>query len=109
MIRFYIFAPEQIRERIVWFIKHFGQQTEIKICKEKNNDKFAMARLNYYLIVKSRQSIGHAHRSILLVGVLIHTADASPFTCVVIFCKIVLCKIMFLADKEKQNCFNILI
>ena len=37
MIRFYIFASEQIRERIVWFIKHFGQQTEIKICKEKNN------------------------------------------------------------------------
>ena len=35
MIRFYIFASEQIRGRIVWFIKHFGQQTEIKICKEK--------------------------------------------------------------------------
>lgn len=35
MIRFKIFTSEQIRERIVWFIKHFGQQTEIKICKEK--------------------------------------------------------------------------
>ena len=35
MIRFYIFASEQIRERIAWFIKHFGQQTEMKICKEK--------------------------------------------------------------------------
>ena len=51
MIRFYIFASEQIRERIVWFIKHFGQQTEIKICKEKNNDKFTMDTLNYYLVV----------------------------------------------------------
>ena len=37
MIRFYIFASEQIRERIVWCIKHFGQQTE-----RKNNDKFTM-------------------------------------------------------------------
>ena len=35
MIRFYIFASEQIQGRIVWFIKQFGQQMEIKICKEK--------------------------------------------------------------------------
>ena len=35
MIRFNIFASEQIRERFLWFIKHFGQQMEIKICKEK--------------------------------------------------------------------------
>ena len=35
MIRFYCFASEQIRERFVWFMKHFEQQMEIKICKEK--------------------------------------------------------------------------
>ena len=51
MIRFYIFPSEQILERIVWFIKHFGHQTEIKICKEKNNNKFTLDTLNYNLIV----------------------------------------------------------
>ena len=51
MIRFYIFASGQIRERFVWFIKYFGQQMEIKICEEKNDDKFTMDTLNYYLIL----------------------------------------------------------
>ena len=37
MILFYIFASEQILESLFWFIKHFGQHMEIKICK-KNND-----------------------------------------------------------------------
>ena len=35
MIIFYMFASEQILESFVWFIKHFGQHMEIKICKNK--------------------------------------------------------------------------
>ena len=34
MIKFNIFASEQIRESFVWFIKHFAQHMEIKICKK---------------------------------------------------------------------------
>ena len=108
MIRFYIFATEQIRERIVWFIKHFGQQTEIKICKEKNNDKFTMDTLNYYLIVFASKY--WPRPSIDFIGWRMNTFGyrVTVYLCGY-FCKIVLCKIMFLADKEKQNYFNILI
>ena len=82
MIKFYIFASEQIRESFVWFITHFRQQMKIRICK-----KIMINLLWTHKIIISfftRQSIGHGHRSNLLADVFICTVNASPFTCAVI-------------------------